>query len=462
MANNNIDRLFQEQLKNLEATPNKKVWNSIEAKLKNKKRRVLPFWWFSSGIAAIFVVGLLLFPFSKNTNSIENYNNKEIITTNSSEENINKIDSINFNKKSVEEILIAEEETNVKNVNKQQNSNLKTIKKSVVANNNNDKTVKKREFVSTKNAMKKNFLANNSTQINIASTKDDVTKDNQKKSYKNSIENTSKEKSILNETEQLNDKEVVKKTDFNSFINKKEILKDKKSIQKQWSVAPVFAVLNSNSFSNTSPIDNDLSNSTEGENSFSYGVQVAYKINSKWTVQSGIHLQEMNYTNSNLAVVNVGSNSSSSAVVFNNEDTFSFQRSASLNPTTSSLINTVSSNGRLSQNYGYIEIPIEVKYNFSNNNKIETQVVAGFSSLFLNKNVVNLNTDDFSKSGKASNLNNYNISGNLGFDVNYHLDKNWSLNLNPMIKAQLNTFSSDSNGFLPFNFGVYTGINYSF
>ena len=89
-------------------------------------------------------------------------------------------------------------------------------------------------------------------------------------------------------------------------------------------------------------------------------------------------------------------------------------------------------------------------------------MVAGFSSLFLNKNEINFNTQLVSQSGEANNLNNINFSGNLGFDFNYSLNKKWSLNVNPMFKVQLNTFSEDSNGFSPFNLGVYSGIKYKF
>lgn len=56
MEDKNIDRLFQEGLKDLEVTPNDSVWNGIESKLKKKKKnRLLPIWWFSGGVAAILV-----------------------------------------------------------------------------------------------------------------------------------------------------------------------------------------------------------------------------------------------------------------------------------------------------------------------------------------------------------------------------------------------------------------------
>lgn len=55
----NIDKLFKEQLKNFEVAPKDYVWENIEAKLhedKRKKRRVIPIWWRVAGIAAGLVV----------------------------------------------------------------------------------------------------------------------------------------------------------------------------------------------------------------------------------------------------------------------------------------------------------------------------------------------------------------------------------------------------------------------
>ena len=43
MGNKKIDNLFQEQLKNLEISPNKRVWNNIEAQLKKKNEKFFLF-----------------------------------------------------------------------------------------------------------------------------------------------------------------------------------------------------------------------------------------------------------------------------------------------------------------------------------------------------------------------------------------------------------------------------------
>ncbi|MBL4606173.1 MAG: hypothetical protein JKY02_11085 [Flavobacteriaceae bacterium] len=91
--NKNIDRLFQEKMKGLEVTPGTHVWAAIEGKLKKKKRKVSPFWWFSGGIAALFVLGLFLFPL---LNDHSKFQQKEqlIITASPEEKSPIKKDSI--------------------------------------------------------------------------------------------------------------------------------------------------------------------------------------------------------------------------------------------------------------------------------------------------------------------------------------------------------------------------------
>ena len=56
--NKHIDRIFQENFKDFEATPGDAVWNNIEAKLKKKKRRIMPIWWRYAGIAALLLLFL--------------------------------------------------------------------------------------------------------------------------------------------------------------------------------------------------------------------------------------------------------------------------------------------------------------------------------------------------------------------------------------------------------------------
>lgn len=451
MENNNIDKLFRDNLTNLAATPNEKVWNNIADKLAKKKKKVIPFWWFSIGVAAVLILGLFLFPFADKNTSIE----KSIptIITESPKEKENSIlkttpNILNTPKK--EEIIIVKEKIDRKNL--QQKTQTPTQQQTMYAST----TIEEKTPKNPKKEPKKNFLAENKPKKtnNLAIAEKISIVEKNEETEKNSIKIKEENNTLIAENN------LDKNEKLSILKEEKESIKVPK---KQWTIAPSFAILNSNSFANTSPIDQGLANSTEGKNTFSYGVQIAYQINDKWTIQSGIHQQDVSYQNRQIAVL-ISSPSNASAAVLNSGETFSFDSGVNGNSdfASSGLVDNLSSNGNLTQDFGYIEIPVEIKYNFSNNPKLETQLVAGFSSLFLNRNTLNLQTNSFSRTGEVNNLNRVNFSGNLGFDFSYQLHKNWSLNINPMFKAQLNTFSGNSNGFAPFNIGVYSGVKYRF
>jgi hypothetical protein len=74
MAKENLDKMFQEQLKNLEVSPSKRAWNNIEAQLTKKKRKVFPFWWFIGAAASFLVLGLFFYPYYSNSNQNLNIN----------------------------------------------------------------------------------------------------------------------------------------------------------------------------------------------------------------------------------------------------------------------------------------------------------------------------------------------------------------------------------------------------
>ncbi len=447
MEEKNIDRLFQEKFKDLEVTPSDAVWNTIEAKLTNKKKkRVFPIWWLSSGVAAILVLGLLLYPYGNKQEVIEKIDTVVESTPSEIKENKNVQKDIvptKPTKEALNETQIVKAETNSKST-----KNSSTKAEEILATNQNVKVLEKK---SQKTGSK---IADNAKETLLAKNNDIKQEDTSNISLKIDT----KEEHLKKKNDSLR-QHFKKKKDFLAAIEKEEEKPKEKIKKKQWSVAPTVAVLNSNSFTASSPIDESLSNSTQGNTSYSYGVQVAYQLNKKWTIQSGVHLQEMIYSNTNVAVNPVIS--SSSNIDFNSGKNYELYDASQLNSNAVSLTSG-SLDGALNQKYGYVEIPFEVKYSVFENRKLKTQLVAGFSSLFLNKNDVNLTTSTFSNSGEATNLNNINFSGNLGVDVNYQFSKNWSLNINPMLKTQLNTFEKNSNGFQPYFIGVYSGISYQF
>ena len=78
----NIDRLFQEQFRDFEATPDEAVWDKISQRLdenqKTKKKKIMPFWFKVSGIAAGLI---LLISLGVNALSTLSTNNNGVVNT---------------------------------------------------------------------------------------------------------------------------------------------------------------------------------------------------------------------------------------------------------------------------------------------------------------------------------------------------------------------------------------------
>ena len=426
---NNIDNIFKNKLKDLKTTPSPEVWENIVSKLpQKKKRRLLPVWWFS-GVAAILIFALFLFPFSDNVSKNSPLKEESIIVSSPNLKEKTKTDIPQINK---EKIIISSNEETVAIINKKDVK--KTSQKIVNANNTSDlvdaKIAKNEVKPVVKNAMKKIF------------TKKKINK---------------KLKPETSSTQITHKKDLLAK-----ISNDKEKITHKKEAEK-WSLTPVVAILSSNSFSKNSPLDETLiGNPTKGTNSFSYGLKIAYQINKKWSIQSGIHLQKTDYINNNLTIISNVSGSGLSGVVSD----ASFSLGSSIPGTNLAFLTgakVISSTATLTQTYGYIEIPLELKYTFLESKKFNSKIVTGFSSLFLKDNNVFVDSTVLSqKVGEANNLNSINFSGNFGIDFDYSINNNFKLNFNPMFKVQLNTYSKNSNGFKPYLLGFYSGIKYQF
>ncbi|MDG1451463.1 MAG: outer membrane beta-barrel protein [Polaribacter sp.] len=424
----NIDKLFIDKLKSFQASPDEKVWRKIERQLKKKKQKKgIPIWWSYSGIAALLILGFFLFPISDNEfNEIENN-----VVSSPKQLNIKK------------ELLEKKGNRNLNNANK-----IYTAEKKIKVSSQKENSSSKKMTHDSKNNFQIALLEKNKIKQFI-------------QPIAIHIENTFniiEPKKLKNKTKGLDfSKEV--KDNIAMLLNEEKKNAKKK---KNWSISPLIGLLNSNSYTKSSPVSSSLSNSTKGDYTYSYGLQVSYQLNRKYSVQTGLHFQEISYQNKNLIVAL--SNINSSNINFDTRTNFDMIELNS-NVETSvniSAANIVSRNGNLNQRYGYIEIPIEIKYNLIEKNSFKTELIVGASSLFLNENETTLETESFSSSGKMNNLNNINFSANLGVLFSYKFDKKWALNFSPMLKSHLNTFNNNSNGFKPYSFGVYSGINLNF
>jgi hypothetical protein len=118
--------------------------------------------------------------------------------------------------------------------------------------------------------------------------------------------------------------------------------------------------------------------------------------------------------------------------------------------------------GRMVQQFGYVEVPLELNLSLVDR-KLGLNLIGGLSSLFLIDNSVRLESNgNAMEMGEANNLNAMNFSTNIGIGVEYEVTPRLQLNLEPVFKYQLNTFSASAGTFNPYSIGVYSGINFRF
>jgi hypothetical protein len=400
----NIDRLFQENLKDFEVFPPNKSWDEINGRLVNSpKKNRLPFWLKISSIAALFMlffsVGTIYFIPENNFTKkfLPNKNNKT-----------NKLENSDTLNTIVESSKI--------NTLKQQPSKSKVI------------PLNAKEIT--------NSIVNNEQEIVDA--------------------NIPAEKTTAKKTKSLNRFELTDTKNL-PFTNETKA-ENRKTSGDRFTVATIFAPIYFNSFGKGSGADSEFNNNqTSGSSSYSYGVKFAYKINKKFSVQSGVNLINLGhktndvYVTPGVAIVSF-SNISSQPHISKNDAGLTKQ-SFDIEDENSASLN---------QSFGYVEIPIEIKYNVAEG-KIGINIVGGFSTLLLNKDEVFIETNTFSQSlGNSNNLRDINFSGNLGLDIDYSLYKNLFINVSPMFKVQTNTFSKNPNNIQTYYLGIYTGLNYKF
>ena len=200
--NKNIDRLFQERLKNLDVNPNDEVWKNIELRLKDKKKKkVIPFWWKLSGIAAAFVIGLGIYNFAYDTKDT----NDVVIDTNSKKNNtinpesINKLEDNQVVDNNQNQINNTKDSTinNKTNINSDVNSNTKS--NTVVANNSSEnKNVRNNSDINS-NTKSNTAVANNSSDAKNVINNSDI--NNSTKSNTAVSNNSSDNKNVRNNSE---------------------------------------------------------------------------------------------------------------------------------------------------------------------------------------------------------------------------------------------------------------------
>ncbi|WP_242158140.1 hypothetical protein [Aestuariivivens sediminis] len=504
-----IDRLFQEKFKDFEVSPRPEVWNSIESRLrdKKKKRRIIPIWLPYGGVAALLAVlltmGYLYFNSSKDAQNPL----PQVVDTESTIENSSRNEATPaglYNKPSNEAISGTEEQLNLNQEKGTENSGHSestthplrvlppsphSVVESPVTSNEHVLLEKSQTpHGGTDNSTSEEILAKeNSTRLAKAtrSTSQQDGLDN----LGNNPDNSGNPNTLIDNITTA-DSTVVAKNNSNTAAEEQEelSLEDiintdlKERIEEEkfnrWSVAPNAAPVYFNSLGEGSSIDPQLSNNAKtGELNMSYGIRASYAVNKKLQIRSGINRVRLGYNTNDVVVyqsigsretpnsasfANIKYDSGYSLTTISSASTTSFAGADNINFKSSAGLLSSATDTSINQEFGYIEIPLEIQYAVLDK-KFGLNLIGGFSSFFLNENkIYSENNSSKTFLGRANNINKVSYSANFGLGLNYKMSKRLDFNLEPLFKYQINTFSNTSGNFKPYFIGVYTGFAIKF
>ncbi len=432
-----IDRIFQEKFKDFEATPRDVVWDNISSRLKEKKRkrRILPIWYKIAGVAALLALFI-------------NYASGLFKNSAASSQPISSVvdnNSLNIS-------LASQEYT--------QNMIRSSIILKAIMQDTNSPEAKR-----------------SNSEVFSANSKPTPTKD--PKVIALTMQDLNKSSNKLNSsaiTSSQESKNTVSKVNKKALpipgVENETRLAETDNSSKKLRVSTMAAPIYYDNFGSGTSIDSQFeNNASSGEISVSYGINLAYQISEKIKIRSGVSKVDLSYNTKNIAYTSAVGQTGLSGINYSNGNipNYSIENRTVhrfSNLTASAEFNRASlaspTAGYLNQKLGFIEVPLEIEYVIIDK-KIGLNIIGGGSTLFLNDNMISLNSTDFSTNlGEANNLNNISFSTNLGVGIDYNISPQFEVNLEPIFKYQLNTFSNTTGNVNPYYFGVYSGFSFKF
>jgi hypothetical protein len=254
---------------------------------------------------------------------------------------------------------------------------------------------------------------------------------------------------------------------------------------KRWTIAALVTPTYYSGFnSDHNALTSTLVSKEQAVVSYSGGVAFAYKINRRFSVQSGLYYSSLGNELSGISSYSGFYNydrtkndhnfevlTTNGTVYTSTSDVFLIDKISTIRITTnytSDVFDPTKANlkyldNSLTQNFGYLELPLFLKYKLVDKT-LGLNVIGGLSSNFLVNNAVysSINGGKY-QVGKTEGMNPIAISSSLGMGMEYNLSKNLSLNLEPTFRYYINPFTgSDGLRMHPYTFGIFSGLSYKF
>ena len=425
-----IDKLFKDKFKESKTTAPTEAWPVIQAKL--KMRRINRLIYTFSVLGFLGLISFMLFstqtektlskPLQKNT-SLKN----EVILKGKGVNDVNDVNDVNVNK---DKLPVSKPQEDSKKLyatittEKESKNNMPLEKNSFFEEKFKDTVIEKQ--------VKRIDSLVNSLDHLVDHLKDDLKKEKKK---------------------------LIKKKDSLDVVN------FNKEKRRRWNVIPVFGISNSGRLSKnvstlgttravTYPNEYFDDNKSSGLISSTYGFNVVFRATNRISIQTGVFSKELRFLTEDLFLSEFIPDVNPTNIIYNPGVEVRFSNTPEIGG---------SESANLTQTIVYMEMPFELKYRMFGDSKFNTNIVGGFSFLYLNKNEIRAKTNMFSrKIGKASNVLTTSTSLNIGLDLEYHLSNRLVFNSAVMYKKHYNTYKDFNNKYSPYNVGMHVGIGYKF
>lgn len=466
MKKKNIDRVFQENFKDFEASPNPQVWERIKTSMnQNDSKGIIffPLWAKLSGIAALLAVLFFVgkaWVFHPSTPGVVNStapNIEKNATTLPKTRTIRTADSVKNN--SFTQIKTEgkkkEDQTELSTPNPTKRTRFQ------------EKLAADLKSGAHKNLDEQPHSSKRTVDLNTEVAQNKITDKTDNVEPSDTIKNDHIAEEDSKKTRSLYD-EIAKQQESESKDNNKEI-----HINQRFAVQPNAAPIYYNSFGGGSALDPKFSdNQTKGKVTASYGIDINYKVSKNLKLRSGISKVDLQYHTPDIAYFSAAPemelralsprNTVESDVVISTVSRKNLRQESEMSTVSGISSASAYTEGEFRQELSYLEVPIEVVYTLVNR-RFGVHLIGGTSALLLHDDKVQVHSEMESRTlGRAENINSFSFTGNLGVGFSYRLTEFMDLNIEPTFKYQFNGFKGATGDFKPYFIGLYSGVSFKF
>ncbi len=254
-----------------------------------------------------------------------------------------------------------------------------------------------------------------------------------------------------------------------------------RKIPNRWSISALVSPTYQSRFSSgENEAVSQVMNKEQTILSYSGGLALSYKVNRRFSIQSGLYYSSIGkelsgitaysgfedhfYTkgSSNFTVL-----TSNGSVLTSNNDIFLTDGLSAERIQTSynnNVFDPVKSelnflDNPVHQIFSYLELPVVLRYKVIDR-ALDFNLIGGVSSNLLVNNSVNAGKTQI---GTTDGMNIITFSSSIGMGMEYNLSNNLSLNLEPTFRYYINPFTNiPGMNIHPYSFGVFSGISYKF